>query len=179
MRIIDDFVLNAMTDKTSYGINDYDPGSRSYSWDIHHVHFVQLQLNPWYESPDIGVYNSMAWLKENLRRHRNSSENSNNPVVLNFHEFDDDRMNDSDFRQALDLANVTAIFTGHIHSDIGFKRFITSWSGRPVPMFRCGSAAYNFFLLVQFYADGSPPMRVFNVYSVTGDPNVFGVYPLL
>lgn len=147
-------------------IKNFDAESMSYSWDMGNYHFVQLHNYPTYEREEIDIENSIDWLKDDLEEARQDGKR----IVLNFHDFGEHmKMSNSEFRQAIADHDIVAIFVGHIHSSVG------EISVRPnllankkiVPVFRCGSAAWNHFLHVTFHDDH---IMVSIIDSATGKP---------
>ncbi len=159
LNYIEDFA-----DKNAKKITNFDPDSRAYSWDMNQFHFVQLHFHPLYTHDGIGVKSSLPWLREDLIQ----AAIKNQKVILNFHDLGEHFVPTEEFLSILDLAEVIAIFTGHIHHRVGLKGHVSS-AHQKIPHFRCGSSTYNTFLGVNFH---STFLEVFAIEAVTGRPHV-------
>jgi hypothetical protein len=126
-------VSNFYTD----AIDDFDPGSLSYSFVIGDYHFVQLHNYLGYVEPKIHIKDSTQWLKQNLQR----ASALKRKIVLNIHNVDSSQ----DLKSIIGSHQVVAIFTGHIHWSYGKINCLDH-----IPIFRSGSTQFNTFLLVQF-----------------------------
>ncbi|MGZ8184634.1 MAG: metallophosphoesterase [Methylobacter sp.] len=132
-------------------VQRFDQDSLAYSWDIGGYHFVQLNNYPTYAASSISIKSAIAWLKTDLA----TATAAGQKIVLNFHDYGDHMpQDDAGFLDAINGANVVALFAGHIHGDEGN---IGTISGTQIPVFRSGASEYNRFLLVEF---GSNYMNV-------------------
>ena len=93
---------------------NFDPNSHAYSWDIQHIHFVQLHNYPNYEEKSIGIRSAIPWLKKDLAKAREN----NKVIILNMHQ------PGMDLQEELEEFQISANFIGHIHSRIGFSRVL-------------------------------------------------------
>lgn len=136
-------------------------GSLGYSWEIGNVHFVQLNNYPTYDTNWNGwnfgsarrdffdINSALNWLRSDLSDARNRGKK----IVLNMHDWGDHwNRNDSGFVQILKDYKVSAIFAGHIHSNVGKVSQYTDLhgSGKHLPVFRSGAAVFHDYLLVRF-----------------------------
>ncbi len=100
-------------------IVSYDPGSAAYSFDIGGVHFIQLHNYPTYSVPEIGISDSIDWLKSDL----GDAVYRNKWIVINMH----DMVNhfkgyeNTEFLDALDGSenNILGIFSCYYHRYAG------------------------------------------------------------
>lgn len=128
-------------------------GSLSYSFNIGKIHFVQLQNYPTYATTwnrwntekarrdFYSITSSMQWLKNDLAIARNNG----NIIIVNMHDYGDHFSNNPEFVNIITTYGVSAVFSGHIHSDCGFVGNIAT-----IPHFRSGSSTYLDYLLVKF-----------------------------
>jgi len=172
-------------------------GSLAYSWDIGNVHFVQLHNYPLYERnfegydagaarrKVVNIKHSLDWLEADLTRSRNEGK----AIILNYHDSDQHwpdfyapatyNQLKSRFTEILTKYNVSAVFVGHYHTSIGKltpPRGFSEVYGS-VPVFYCGSASQNKYLLVRFQ---NGQMTVEKVSSANGGVSRTsdGTYPL-
>ena len=173
-------IQTVQTVSKDYYYSNYDfTGSLSYSFDIGSWHFVQLHNHPAYEREfssydswraqdrDVNIYQSLNWLRDDLRRSRGKK------AVLNMHVINADRFNQGqnpeEYQELGEIIDenpqVVAIFAGHIHSYVmngwqnssrdfrsGPKYFDTP-QGRRLPIFYSGSAENNIYMQARFLSD--------------------------
>ncbi len=139
-------------------VQRFDEDSLAYSWDIGNYHFVQLNNYPTYAASSIKIKSAIAWLKTDLATATTNGQH----IVLNFHDYGEHMpKDDPDFLDAINGANVVALFAGHTHT-VGESGTI---HGTQIPFFRSGASEYNRFLLVEF---GSNYMNVGVINSLSG-----------
>ncbi|MCP4112622.1 MAG: hypothetical protein GY749_45040 [Desulfobacteraceae bacterium] len=135
-------------------VDDYDPESWAYSFNIDGIHFVQLNLNPKYAENDIGIKDSFDWLKKNLQ----NAYDNNLKSVINMHSYGDTmKQSDKDFLNSIKGKNVIAVFAGHVHDDYGYMNNVPKLEEN-IPFFRSGAPVSSNnrentvekFLLVEF-----------------------------
>ena len=127
-------------------------GSMAYSFNIGNVHFVQLHNYPTYTNSWDGwnfakarrdhykIKSSMEWLEIDVIKARNNGD----VIILNMHDYGDKFSNNSEFNRIVNTYGVTAVFSGHIHSSIGYVGTI----GNATYHFRSGSSTFQDYLLV-------------------------------
>lgn len=137
-------------------LTSYDDASMAYAWDIGSFHFVQLQNHPTYpkkltDDGEVtvavpGIAPSLAWLKADLAR----ATAAHKHIVLYMHDFGEhmDR-EDADFLAAIAGTNVRAIFSGHLHDQVGNAGHF-QLGDHCVGHFHSGSSTYLKFLLTEF-----------------------------
>lgn len=145
-------------DLAKTNISNFDEGSLSYSWNVDHIHFVQLHNFPNYNSSKIHIEDSLAWLDEDLKR----AESERRLTVLNFHI----KKITPELKKILKKYEILGLFVGHYHSLVGKKSKIKSAKGDS-PVYYSGSASYNLFNYVYFTAH---KMVVYSVDSSSGKP---------
>ena len=109
---MDSFLVSMKAQKK---ILDYDSSSRTYSWNIQDVHFIQGQR----AAGDISYCKSnLAWIEQDLEKYASKG----NPVVyIQHYAFDEESLlewPESDRKQLFDLFdnyNLQAVFVGHTH----------------------------------------------------------------
>lgn len=159
-------------------------GSLAYSWDIEHVHFIQLHNFPAYSTSwtswngggddNFKITSSMAWLEDDLTKARKAGK----IIIVNMHDCNDHFKKEypedyERFKKLVKDYNVAAIFAGHTHSDIGK----VSSDFDPIPTFRSGASSYQRYLKVYFKGN---EMTVEKVSSENGgvDLDKVGTYTL-
>lgn len=173
-------------------------GSLSYSWDVHKVHFVQLNNYPTYHkkwrygyvsgvhSFDVDIKSSEDWLRRDLARVPHDRL-----IVINFHDFSHHfRVSNTNNAQLMRSLlgpyadRIAAIFVGHEHKCINntvntprcSKAKRLEVAGIQIPIYFSGSAQYNHYLSAVF-SDNSTPgrsdfqMEVCTVDSTLGNAN--------
>jgi cytolysin (calcineurin-like family phosphatase) len=171
-------------------------GSLAYSWDVGNVHFVQLHNYPVYETDwsnyvsigaakrkTVKIRSSLSWLAADLANARNAGK----AIILNFHDPGGHWSDGYSSTEATQLSNtfkdllttygVSAVFVGHYHSSLGKRSVNSPPDYGNVPVFFCGSASQNKYLLVEFSGN---VMKVEKVSSLNGQAAVTGTteYPL-
>lgn len=160
---------------------DYS-GSLSYSLNLSKVHLVQLHNYPSYtkewDSWNAGaarrdfyyIRPAFYWLMNDLAIARNRGD----IIIVCLHDYHDKFVDPglSEFNQIMKLYGVSAVFSGHIHSDC---RLIGTIDGTSIPHFRSGSASFQDYLV----ADIDPEKKTMTVrkracpwqgkYDFTGD----------
>ena len=146
-------------------IRTHHVGSLAYSWDIGNVHFVQLHNYPIYErnwesyvSGDAKrqiyqIKSSLQWLKNDLTLARNEGK----IIILNIHDPLEHWLDASSGQQLCDEFSkmlvdfqVSAVFSGHIHENIGrIDMTYNTPDFKNVPVFFSGSASQSKYLLVK------------------------------
>ncbi len=128
-------------------------GSLAYSFNIGNVHFVQLHNYPTYERSWDGwnfgkarrdhyeIRSSMYWLENDVIAARNNGD----VIILNMHDYGDKFSNNAEFTRIVNTYGVTAVYSGHIHSSIGYVGKIGNSDH-----FRSGSSTYQDYLLVEY-----------------------------
>lgn len=129
-------------------------GSLSYSFNIGSVHYVQLQNFPSYKD-EWNTWNfagarrdyyfitrSLTWLRNDLAQARNRGE----IIIVNLHDYADSFVDPflTEFNNIIKEYGVSAVFSGHIHSDCGYDGIIV---GTNIPHFRSGAASYQDYLV--------------------------------
>ena len=139
-------------------ISSFDEGSLSYSWDIEHIHFVQLHNYPSYTSSSIGIEDSLEWLDHDL----NKAQSEGRMIVINFHI----QKFTPELKSIFKKYNIIGVFVGHYHRLIGRRSKIDTSLGES-SVYYSGSASYNLFNYVYF---SDHKMVVYSIDSSTGEP---------
>lgn len=128
-------------------------GSLAYSFNIGRVHFVQLENYPTYERSWNGwnagkarrdhyeIRSSMDWLENDVITARNNGD----AVILNLHDYGNHFSGNADFTRIINTYGVSGVFSGHIHSSIGYVGMIGN-----AYHFRSGSSTFKDYLLVEY-----------------------------
>ncbi len=132
-------------------VEDFDPNSRSYSWDWGGVHLVQL--HPFAGDTRHGLPSSLPWLRRNLKRHAGDGRpviffqhygfESGNSIGFNRRSRSKWTRNEmNQFAEAIRGYNVLGLFHGHDH-----------WTQRPYEwrgynVFSPGAAHFGQFAIV-------------------------------
>lgn len=173
-------------------------GSLAYSWDIEHIHFVQLNNYPLYEASwgnyrsdrftwvQVNIKNSLSWLEKDLTAARSKGQ----AIILNLHDADDpwkgpDPKLQSELNRILTANDVTAVFAGHHHTRLGRNQskwfdpsphlplHVAKLSQIPqIPVFYSSAASQDGFLSVAFNAT---ELRVSKVHSFVKNGHAPGV----
>jgi len=135
-------------------------GSASYSFNINNVHFLQLQNYPTYVNQWNGwddtkhayrnyvyIKSSMSWLENDLAKARNRGDS----IIVCLHDYVDKFQGaaKATFERIMEKYQVSAIFGGHIHDQIGMPSNSTNATSN-IPFFFAGSSTYQQYLVADF-----------------------------
>lgn len=166
-------------------------GSLAYSWNLNHVHFVQLQNFPLYQKSwsnyiagdakrlTYNIKNSLNWLDNDLSEARKNGK----AIILNYHDSEEHWKDGYTApkaaalkKQFLDIIKkyeVTAVFCGHFHKIIGKRG---DYDG--IPIFYSGAASQSTYLLAEFTKDKMIIEKVSSLKGASTRTNV-GTYSLI
>ena len=151
-------------DLGAVNITNFDEGSLSYSWDVDHIHFVQLHNFPTYNSSKIDIEDSLEWLDADLSK----AKSEGRLTVLNFHI----KKITPELKKILRKYEILGLFVGHYHSLVGKMSKIETADGDR-GLYYSGSASRNLFNYVYFAAH---KMVVYSIDSSTGKPVIIKRY---
>ena len=148
-------IYNVDCEQTSSSVprRTFFNGSFSYSFDVGHVHFVQLHNYPGYKKIWSGFSikglrnyyvcnkNCYDWLAKDLA----AAYEAGKAIIVCFHIYKDkSQIDDSRYIDLFNLYKVSAIFVGHNHTSYG------KISGYfDIPTFYCGSTSQSNYILLE------------------------------